>query len=108
MTEPEDLEEDLFADLYDAEEATAAAVPPVAAEAPSQLPPSTKTDASETSNSTQPAATQQPQSVQEQILEPSPAHNGAQGGVSAAGDTNSGGQASHESENQGTGIKEDG
>ncbi|KKZ60051.1 hypothetical protein EMCG_05174 [[Emmonsia] crescens] len=47
MTEPEDLEEDLFADLYDADDSTQRAAPPAAA--PSfpepQQPPQNETNA---------------------------------------------------------------
>ncbi|KAF3896968.1 hypothetical protein GTR04_2098 [Trichophyton interdigitale] len=108
MTEPEDLEEDLFADLYDADETPAtASAPPATAQAPSQPPPTIKTEVAETSSSTQPAATPQQQPAQEQKPEPPSAQNGAQGTPTVA-DTSSGGQASNEPESQGTGIKEDG
>ncbi|EFE36132.1 uncharacterized protein ARB_05070 [Trichophyton benhamiae CBS 112371] len=109
MTEPEDLEEDLFADLYDADEtpATSSAPPAATAQTPSQPPPTTKTEIAETPSSTQPAPTQQQQPAQEQKPEPPSAQNGAQGTPTAA-DTSSGGQASNEPESQGTGIKEDG
>ncbi|EFQ98984.1 hypothetical protein MGYG_01994 [Nannizzia gypsea CBS 118893] len=107
MTEPEDLEEDLFADLYDADETPATSAPPATVQAQSQPPPSTKTEVVETPNSTQPTVTQQLQPAQEHKLEQPPAQNGAQGTPTVA-DTSSGGHASNEPENQGTGIKEDG
>ncbi|KAF3480310.1 uncharacterized protein GIQ15_05657 [Arthroderma uncinatum] len=108
MTEPEDLEEDLFADLYDADTTTTTAAPTAPqVQAPAE-PASNKAEVAETFNSTQYAASQQPQPVEEHKFEPPPAQNGGHGGIQVVGDSHSGGQASHETENQGTGIKEDG
>ncbi|KAK2865459.1 hypothetical protein FQN49_003559, partial [Arthroderma sp. PD_2] len=108
MTEPEDLEEDLFADLYDAEDTKTTTAAPTAAPQAAPEPPANKPDVPETFNATQYAVNQQQQPVEEHKLEPPPAQNGGQGGMPIAADTHSGGQVSHETENQGTGIKEDG
>ncbi|KAG2414210.1 hypothetical protein HFD88_003401 [Aspergillus terreus] len=105
MAEPEDVEEDLFADLYDADESsnqpTSAAQPPKPSDsAPTAVP-------------AQPTAqTHIPQSTYDHTQSMNQHDGGYQNGASAQSGSGfahaAAGPPSGEPEPQGTGIKEDG
>ncbi|KMP00902.1 hypothetical protein CIRG_01042 [Coccidioides immitis RMSCC 2394] len=112
MTEPEDVEEDLFADLYDADEPVQAAAPsapaalsapPPASQAQPQTAPVLPPQASSTeqldAGSVNMAAYEQPSNYSEQ--------NGMPQQGAMQGDASSSISA-QQPEPQGTGIKEDG
>ncbi|KAK2750659.1 hypothetical protein FQN57_002732 [Myotisia sp. PD_48] len=115
MTEPEDLDEDLFADLYDAEEPTTTQAPapvpvpvqPVQEEPPKkqEVPPDTRTFAEMFGPPNGAGASQQPPHQQHQQQQQ---YNGTVRDVRKPEPYQDGGNIHPEAENQGTGIKEDG
>ncbi|EEP76089.1 predicted protein [Uncinocarpus reesii 1704] len=123
MTEPEDVEEDLFADLYDADETTQPAAPPASAPAPTPVPavisstphPGTANLSQTQLAQTQPQAPFQAQTTENYEPGSTDAANyeqpGGQNGISqfdVAAQVDSTSLMNTQPETQGTGIKEDG
>ncbi|KAK2762806.1 hypothetical protein FQN54_000981 [Arachnomyces sp. PD_36] len=112
MTEPEDLEEDLFADLYDADDSANHAPPAAAAPAPANPAPAAPEP---TDQPSAPVITPSVENIQTEQFDPSTIHQSLENGNNQAmtdvwdnGQGNDGGAMGMKPEAQGTGIKEDG
>jgi len=110
MTEPEDLEEDLFADLYDADDSTHHAAPPAAVPNLPEPPPkpgqiNQPTSPHPPSNFDSDQITRVDPLAEQQFPQNREQRNGIQSDAMPDGESAA---TNVEPETQGTGIKEDG